>query len=307
MLSLKVVIPDEVMQKIMWWIFKSNHEVSGFGSLDFDPKTGTFTVRDAILLKQEVGPASTEIDPISIGKAMYEMRDQPNALKWHWHSHVDMSVFWSQDDKDLIKNLGSQGWIVASVFNKKREMKSAFYALVETKFGEIVANQELFLEDIGTHVQRYIAADEAAAWDKQYEEHVSVQKAAVYVPGHYFPTTELMGFVRCSKDRTNRPKPTGNNYAYEFDKEGFKWSWKFERWTYNPIYDEELQEDPEAIEAMILTMDDEEVDIAYNYYDDKEKLFKQYYDEVFEEFMRPEEVEQDRTNSVLHLPCGLGG
>lgn len=307
MLSLKLVIPDEIMQKIMWWIHKSNHEVSGFGSLDFDKESGTFTVRDAILLKQEVGPASTEIDPVSIGKAMYEMREEPNALKWHWHSHVDMGVFWSQDDRKLIENLGGQGWILASVFNKKREMKSAFYAKVESRFGEIETVQDQFLDDIPTHIQRFVDPSVADQWDKEYAEHVSVAKVITTMyDGYHYPSSNLLGFVKEAKRKTKKSKPKDHMGSYDYDDRGLKWSWKFERWAYNPVFDKALQTEAEILEA-ILTMDDEEVDTAYDYYGDRENTFKILYKKVLAEWSigdDPEFVEIERSVSEAHLLSG---
>ncbi len=261
MFDAKLIIPDDVYQKIMWWINKSHHEVSGFGSLDFDPATGIFTVRDAILLKQEVAPTSTEIDPAALGKAMYEMRGEVNALKWHWHSHVNMGVFWSGDDRTLIKNLGSQGWIVATVFNKKRELKSAFYTMVDIGVMGIIKKQELFLEDIPSTIQRYIPDALCEAWDKSYDEHVTVASARSLTPVGSGAATywkKKTGFV----DKTNRnPVTKGDKKYYDHDEFGYRWSHKYDRWVYNPVYDQQLKTDEEIIDAL-LTMDDEEIECA---------------------------------------------
>ena len=173
----KFIIPKDIYQKIMWWINKANFEVSGFGSLDWDKDTNTFTVRDAILLRQKVGPTSAEIDPAAMGKAMFMMKDQPNALKWHWHSHVNMGVFWSNDDMEIIRSLGQQGWIFASVFNKKEECKTAFLTQVEV-FGR---PHDLFVDDIKTTIMDYLPKEFTDQLDKEYDALVSRDTPA-YTP-----------------------------------------------------------------------------------------------------------------------------
>lgn len=280
MIDVKLIIPDEVFQKVMWWVNKSNHEVSGFGSLDFDPDSGVFKVRDAILLKQEVAPTSTEIDPVAIGKAMYEMREEKNALKWHWHSHVNMGVFWSGDDRTLIKNLGSQGWIVASVFNKKCEIKSAFYTLAEIGVMGITKKQEVFLEDIHTKVERFIPKKIYEKWDKEYDTHVTVEKPRA-ITGTRWNGPMKKGFIKGIARRTEviDLRLSGVQTASEHDNQGFRYSYMYNRWLYNPIYDKRLKDETSVI-VEILTMDDEEVDSAYSYYGDKDNRFKALYEEL---------------------------
>lgn len=165
----KLTIPKDVHQKIMYWINKSNFEVSGFGSLDYDEKENEFRVRDVILLTQEVGPGSAEICPIALNRAMFQQKDEPNALKWHWHSHVNMEVFWSSDDHEVIRSLGQPGWIVASVFNKKEEIRSAFLTTVEV-FGR---KHDIFQDNLSTFIE-VDAMDSAvkAQLDEEYDRMV---------------------------------------------------------------------------------------------------------------------------------------
>lgn len=279
-MDFKLEIPDSVFQKIMWWINKSNHEVSGFGSLDFDAETKLFTVRDAILLKQEVAPTSTEIDPHAIGKAMYEMRAETNALKWHWHSHVNMGVFWSGDDKELIKNLGAQGWILATVLNKAKEMKTMFHGKSSISVeGVFSKTEEVFTDDIPTYVQRYIAADLCAQWDKDYEDHVQIEKPPSNVTiydrwswiGKDKPAQK--GFVSGIVTRADAP-----TIYRSMDCNSYGWRYHHlnSRLVYNPIFDTRLKTVDEIIEK-IYTMDDQEVEAAIMYHEDRESLFFEYY------------------------------
>lgn len=177
-LKFKLIVPRDIMDKISWWMHKAENEVSGFGSLDFDEKTNTFTVRDAILLKQEVGPASAEIDPHAMAKAMFRMKDERNGLKWHWHSHVNMGVFWSADDMEIIRSLGQRGWILATVFNYAEEHRTAYFtqSRVPNPIGKDSILHDVFMDDLPTTVINYIPKVLHEAWDAEYAENVTEEK-----------------------------------------------------------------------------------------------------------------------------------
>ena len=123
--TMQIQIPREVFNKIMHWVNKSNDEVSGFGKCTYYKETGVLYVHDAYLLKQTNGAAHTDIDGQSLARLTYKTREEEGELKWWWHSHVNMQVFWSGTDTATIKELASQGWIGATVFNKREEMRSA--------------------------------------------------------------------------------------------------------------------------------------------------------------------------------------
>lgn len=301
MFDYKIVVPDAVFQKIMWWINKSEHEVSGFGSLDFDETSGVFLVRDAILMKQEVGPTSTEIDPVAIGKAMYEMRAEPNALKWHWHSHVNMDVFWSSDDRALIKNLGEKGWICATVFNKRREMKSAFYTMMEVKAMEQTRMKELFIDDIPTTIQRLLPAELWQAWDKSYEEHVKPIVAKSYPHSNFHNRREEVpkkGFIDKAKRNVEHLK---NFKQYDHDDDGFRYSYLHDRFLYNPMYDKSLKNEDDII-MMIQTMDHEEVDAAKRFYENRNGEFEKLYDKALADYTAGLGGPEEDENKVIELP-----
>jgi len=165
-----IVITDSAYQKVMYYVDKASGEVSGFGSVEYDKKTQTFYVDDVILIEQENGPTSSEIDGTALAKAMYEQREVPDGLKWWWHSHVNMGVFWSGDDMNCIRSLGKQGWILASVFNRKREVKSAHYSLVE-----VMGNKhEVFTNDIPTSTDRTLDKSVTDEWDAEYNDKVKI-------------------------------------------------------------------------------------------------------------------------------------
>lgn len=156
--------------KILYWVDKADFEVSGFGTVTWDEADKCFVVHDAILIKQEGGSAHTDIDPTALSQAMYRARELPGELKLWWHSHVNMQVFWSGQDLSTIKELGAQGWIVASVFNKKEEVRSAFCARVDMP---IIGIQAHVVDDIKTMVEGKEVEDDL---DKEYDACVSEKK-----------------------------------------------------------------------------------------------------------------------------------
>lgn len=169
---MKLVIPYDVYLKIMHWVDKAGgFEVSGFGTIVRDAKSDVFTVRDAILLKQTNTSAETEIEASAIAKALYELRDAEGEMRWHWHSHHSMDVFWSGTDEKLIRDLGSNGWIVATVFNNKREQKTAFCTYAKSEFG----SHEIFHKDVPTQVLTFIDNSLIEAWDKEFDDKVTVR------------------------------------------------------------------------------------------------------------------------------------
>ena len=101
----KIVIGREAYDKIMHYVHKAKFEISGFGNVQVID--GIPTVTDIILLKQENDPTETEIDADAIAKAIYDhhVSGMEGELKFWWHSHVNMGVFWSGTDNATIKQL----------------------------------------------------------------------------------------------------------------------------------------------------------------------------------------------------------
>lgn len=166
--DISIEIEPMVYQKVMHWVNKSDFEVSGMGTVIHDKERNVLRVVDAILLKQENGPATTELDGQSISKAMFQLKDSPGSLRWWWHSHVNMDVFWSGTDMAAIKTLGGAerdrpAWFCMTVFNKKQEMLSAY-----------VQNQpvRMIASDLETTIAAQLPAEVVAEWDKQYDDNV---------------------------------------------------------------------------------------------------------------------------------------
>lgn len=207
--GVSIVFERLVYEKIMHWVHKSPVEVSGLGSVVVDHETNTLRIVDAIMLKQENTSTATDIDATAISKAMYEhfRLQKPGELKFWWHSHVNMNVFWSGTDIATIEQLGGQGWFAATVFNKKSEVKSAY---IQSKNSGPV---RIFLEDIPTKVMQNANAELRALWDKEYDENVVEKKYVVspYVGGGNYSQS----FLGDEEQRTAQWKEMARKWAKE--------------------------------------------------------------------------------------------
>lgn len=193
---MEIQISTETHRKIMHWINKSNDEVSGFGKVIYYPETKVFQIQDAFLIKQTNGAAHTDIDATELARLNYQKIQEPGDLRWWWHSHVNMPVFWSSTDKETIQELGSQGWIAATVFNKRHESRSAISYRAESPFG---VTTEL-KDEVAFHVIEEVDEEIIKAWDTEYDS--KVEKKAYtqisHTPGVYkaYDSEDYQGWKR---------------------------------------------------------------------------------------------------------------
>jgi hypothetical protein len=169
----EVQIPSLVYEKIMHWIDKTDIEVSGFGKCTYH-ESGILEVHDVYLLEQEGGAAHTDIDSKALGKLMFQTKDKPGELRFWWHSHVNMQVFWSGTDTQTIKDMAKNGWIAATVFNKKREMRSAIGYVTNSFFGDSVHIED----NLPTYILSSTSPDLKKAWDFEFDSNVKEKKFA---------------------------------------------------------------------------------------------------------------------------------
>lgn len=275
--NFKLTIPDDIYQKIMYWLKKTTNEVSGFGSLEWDAQAATYTVKDVILLKQEVGRTSTEIDPVSLGKAMFQMKDEPMGLKWHWHTHPNMGVFWSGDDMEIIRSLGQQGWIIATVFNDKGEHKSAFY----TKTQVMGTDHDIFRDDLPTEVVRFLPRTFFQALDEEYDKCVSLVPKwigpGVNTKVYGGPVVGVEGYDGYGEDY-ERPIHSldASRWAKPLEYTTFGYAQVDTYfWVYNPIYDETLVTEENELDA-IGEMDTKEIEYCKTHDQDFQQLYAKY-------------------------------
>ncbi|MGB3945326.1 MAG: hypothetical protein WBK76_00600 [Candidatus Saccharimonadales bacterium] len=117
----------KVWQKLMGWVKSCDIECSGLG---FVRQEGlSYFIDEVFLLKQLCSGSYTDIESEYYGqfgdKLIRERTADYNKYKgtrlW-WHSHVNMSAFWSGTDLGTIGRFSSKGaWMLALVVNKKGE------------------------------------------------------------------------------------------------------------------------------------------------------------------------------------------
>lgn len=216
-------IDEAVFAQIMYWVNKAEGEVSGLGKIE--RINGVLRVTSAILLKQENTSVTTDIEAAAIGKAMFELKDAPGQLNWWWHSHVNMDVFWSGTDLDTIHKIGANGWFLSTVFNKKQEMKTAYYQ----KGNDFLPG--LFVDDIHTSTVFTYDAEREAQWDKEFTDKVTEKKFSSFwntpttgrssaaIDPAYRPRNSWEGASVYEADNSNRPSNSQARFLSDIENE----------------------------------------------------------------------------------------
>lgn len=117
-------IKPEALKRILYYTDAASGEVSGLGIIE-QTKNKNLIVDKVYLLEQESSSGDTELKPEAISKLMQSMikaGDDSGKLKFWWHSHGDMSVFWSSTDDECAETL-SREFAFSLVVNKKRHRK----------------------------------------------------------------------------------------------------------------------------------------------------------------------------------------
>jgi hypothetical protein len=120
----KLVIPIELYQRLLAYVDNCEDEISGLADVEYNSEDGVFSLSEVYLVKQEVSSASTEMDGDAITKLysglIKEGKTQMPRL-W-WHSHADMSTFWSKTDEDTMIELKNESYTIALEFNHAHDI-----------------------------------------------------------------------------------------------------------------------------------------------------------------------------------------
>ena len=114
-------ILPRALKRVMYYAQAADGEVSGLGTIV--KRDGKYIVDDVFLLEQESSGADTELNPEAISTLMVDMmkkNEDPSKLKFWWHSHVNMGVFWSGTDDACAETL-SREFAFSLVVNKAGE------------------------------------------------------------------------------------------------------------------------------------------------------------------------------------------
>lgn len=120
----RIVFPEPTWKRLMAYVLACPLEIGGLGTVRV--REDALTVEEVFLLEQEVTGATTHLDPGAVGRFVArfaaEGRD-PSLLRFWWHSHASMDVFWSATDIATIRDLSEEGFLLSLVGNHKGETR----------------------------------------------------------------------------------------------------------------------------------------------------------------------------------------
>lgn len=121
--SLKIKIPIHDMLRIQAYVDACDKEISGLGQVAVS--AGIFVCNQPFILEQPVTGTSTDITEAA-ATFIYELAQKnqsPRPYKLWWHSHVDMTVFWSSTDEGTARGFNNE-FMICMVLNKRGEFKT---------------------------------------------------------------------------------------------------------------------------------------------------------------------------------------
>ncbi len=163
---MQICIPHRLHQKVMHLIRRDpRNEITGFGNIEIDSEG--LTVQSVFLMPQTVSGGAADIEAVDVARAMRiaAQSGKPGTMRWWWHSHAKMDVFWSNTDRETITELAKAGWFAASVFNVQGEVLSGFWQ------GTPVP---IVLSDIPTVIGKpAVARKTLDEWNAEFDENVT--------------------------------------------------------------------------------------------------------------------------------------
>jgi hypothetical protein len=127
--DIKLSIEEEPYIEMMKYAHEfSPDECSGVGlveRIDFNDGSVEFNVKKVFLPLQSNTPSTTDIDDEELNKLNTQLvadGEDTSLLRFHWHSHVDMSVFHSGTDDENYDDMRTGEYAVSLVVNKRYDM-----------------------------------------------------------------------------------------------------------------------------------------------------------------------------------------
>ncbi len=117
-----VYIFDDVKRRLDTYVKLATGEISGLGIVEVHGNN--LLITDIILFEQNSNPSHTALSTADIASFLTQavMQGRPTeTLKLWWHSHVNMDVFWSQEDEGTAQGLANGVWFLSIVANKRGE------------------------------------------------------------------------------------------------------------------------------------------------------------------------------------------
>ena len=124
---MKLIIPQEIEQRIHAYTMSVPSEIAGMGKVAVSLDGSTITVEEVMIYEQEVTGATADLSPKSIAKWQSELvkaGGSPKHWRLWWHSHANMAAFFSGTDTDTMDRQTEGDWMVSLVVNKRREREA---------------------------------------------------------------------------------------------------------------------------------------------------------------------------------------
>jgi hypothetical protein len=152
------------------------------------------------------------LDQEAVSKLQYESREDKGDLNFWWHSHVNMSAFWSGTDMATIKEFGSKGYLLATVFNKKGDYQTAYY---QGSTGFLPA---LFLDKLDTSFSHLPTSSQLEAWESEYKEKATEKK---WSPSTWTSGGKAIGGQEGSKEAQSTGYRRDYGWGYGYDEDDY--------------------------------------------------------------------------------------
>lgn len=119
-----VIIPRPVYEKLFMYVRNITTEVSGLGLVK--NVGNNIIIEDIFIVKQVCSTGNTKLDNEDLSKKLDEIiksGGDPTAMRLWWHSHANMSVFWSSTDDACCDAYATNSYMVSLVVNHDRDLK----------------------------------------------------------------------------------------------------------------------------------------------------------------------------------------
>lgn len=183
--EMKIKYASHAWDKIRTWVEMTKEEISGMGCVRRE-KDGSFYVYEVYLLKQDNTSAFTDIDDEALMALMWELQELDETdngtryddLKYWWHSHNNMSTFWSgQDEKCIQEKLQHANWWLSTCHNIRND--------VTTRLD--IADPPTRFDNLKVEIDRVVSPEIKEFCRKEYEEKVTEKTSrAAYSYGNGF-------------------------------------------------------------------------------------------------------------------------
>lgn len=226
-MTTKLQIPLEHYERIMAYSKACDVEVHGFGR--FDSKSRSVEELYPLFAQEASG---VEVETSESTLRALTVSEFSGKMNLHWHSHVDMGVFWSSTDEDCIASIGQSfvasrrgsPFLYSIVVNRKREYKcrlDVFYPI------------HITLNDI--QLETFWNLSESELNKIQKEVRTKVKKKQ-YAPVQTTPPVHSLQPSNLRSPSTN----TGNNTGKTdfLQDAGYKFNYQTNLWEKIKVSDE---------------------------------------------------------------------